>query len=348
MGHDAPLVSVCIVTGRRRRLLEVCLESLSAQVDAPPFELLVCADADHDVAAAVHAWFPDARVALVDKSLPGAARNLLVERARGELLLFLDDDVLFEPHLLRRLADVAAAHPEAAVFGGPNLNPPLGSTFQTVQGAVLASLVATGPVRRRYGEHPPGPADERFFVLCNMAVRREAMLPFANDLLCAEENALLVEMRRRRLPMRYDPGLVVYHERRGTYRGFARQMFKYGRGRGQVLTRQAGSVRAAYLLPPVWLACLVLLPALALATPLAFVPLALYLLAVLLGAAKVAHSLGRPLVLPLAAILVVSVHTCYGAGIYAGVLRRRRAPTAPVPAWIEATGAPALKVSEPG
>ena len=80
-----PAISVCIVTGRRDGLLGACLASLRAQVDAPPTELLVCADGDARVAEAVHRVFPDARVCLVRKALPGAGRNLLVERARGEI-----------------------------------------------------------------------------------------------------------------------------------------------------------------------------------------------------------------------------------------------------------------------
>ena len=68
----------------------------------------------------VHRRFPDAQVGDTGRRLPGAARNPLIERARGELLLFLDDDVTVPPELLRRLVDTAARHPEASVFGGPD------------------------------------------------------------------------------------------------------------------------------------------------------------------------------------------------------------------------------------
>ena len=60
------------------------------------------------------------------------------------------------------------------INASPNDTPPGSSRFQAVQGAVLASLVGSGPVRRRYGAHPPRHADERFFILCNLAVRRSA------------------------------------------------------------------------------------------------------------------------------------------------------------------------------
>ena len=84
-----PLVSVCIVTGRRAALLDACLVSLLGQRDAPEFEVLVCSDGDPGVAGTVHRRFPNARVCHVERALPGAARNLLVRRARGDVLLFL-------------------------------------------------------------------------------------------------------------------------------------------------------------------------------------------------------------------------------------------------------------------
>ena len=84
------------------------------------------------------------------------------------------------------------------MFGGPNETPANSSRFQWVQGAVLASMIASGPVRRRYGSHPPAEADERWFILCNLAVRRTVMRRFDDALVCAEENALLGRAARRR------------------------------------------------------------------------------------------------------------------------------------------------------
>ena len=191
---------------------------------------------------------------------PGAARNVLLDDARGEWLLFLDDDVTVRPDLLARLAALAEAHPDVDVFGGPNDSPEGSTRFQFVQGAAMASMAGAGPVRRRYGAHPAGPADERFFILCNLAVRRSAMRPFDPDLVCAEENALLSEMSRRGIAMHYDPELAVFHERRDTFSGFGRQMYKYGRGRGQLMVRTPATASPAYLVPSALLAYGALLP----------------------------------------------------------------------------------------
>ena len=173
----------------------------------------------------------------------------MIEQARGELLLFLDDDVTVEPDLLRNLRALRPTHPEATVFGGPNDTPPDSSPFEAVEGAVLSSLVARPRVSRRYGARRPGFADERWFTLCNLAVRRSAMAPFLSDIVCAEENALLAELHRRGDRMRYEPSLRVFHRRRARLGTFARQMYKYGRGRGEIMRRDRRTLRLAYFAP---------------------------------------------------------------------------------------------------
>jgi succinoglycan biosynthesis protein ExoA len=333
-----PRVSICVVTGRRLRLLDECLASIEAQVDAPPHEVLVCSDGDREVADAVTGRLPDARVCLVDRALPGAARNLLVREARGDLLFFVDDDATLEPHALALLVELADAHPESAVFGGPNDTPPGSSRFEVVQGAALASFLGSGPVRRRYGAHPAGPADERFFILCNLAIRRDAMLPFASDLVCAEENAVLSAMSRDGVAMYYDPRLVAYHHRRPTLRGFARQMFKYGHGRGQLTRQVPATLRPAYLVPSVAIVYALLAPLLAVVLhPAALLPLALYAVGMAVSAAWIAWTLRRARDLPLAALLLVVLHAAYGAGVLRGLFRSTPSPPEPeVLAWAPA------------
>jgi GT2 family glycosyltransferase len=327
-----------MVSGRRAPLLDACLASLQAQEFPPPFEVLVVSDDDTTVPEIVSSRFSKAPVALIPRTNPASARNVLIARARGEWLLFLDDDVTVEATLLRRLADLATQHPEADVLGGPNHTPKGSTRFEQVQGAVLASIVATGPVRRRYGPHPPGRADERFFTLCNLAIRRSVMVPFVDELICAEENALLTELRRQGVRMHYDPQLLAYHSRRPTTVAFARQMYKYGTGRGQLVRRAPATLRPAHLAPMAVLLYLAAAPFLWLVEPLLLLPGLVYVAAVLTAAAKVARGFRSAKVAPLAAWLTVVVHVCYGAGVLRGLvlnrwLRRRRPPAA-VPQWL--------------
>jgi GT2 family glycosyltransferase len=337
----APLVTICIVTGRRIPLLDACLASLQAQVDPPSFELLVCSDGDADVARAVRRRFPAARIRTVTGAHPGAARNVLLDDARGEWLLFLDDDVTVRPDLLARLARLVELHPEVDVFGGPNDSPDSSTRFQFVQGAAMASIVGAGPVRRRYGAHPAGRADERFFILCNLAIRRTAMLPFDPDLVCAEENALLSELSRRGAGMHYDPSLAVFHERRDTFTGFGRQMYKYGRGRGQLMVRNRATVSPAFLVPAAFVAYCALAPIAAAVTrgrsrTAVLAPLAAYGAVLGAGATAIAATLRKPSTAPLAAALIAELHACYGAGVLRGLTERPRRSEAPVvSSWLD-------------
>ncbi|MEY2433507.1 MAG: succinoglycan biosynthesis protein ExoA [Acidimicrobiaceae bacterium] len=333
-------MSVCIVTARRVRQLERCLHSLRAQQDSPSFEVLVGADPDPDVVALVAAQTMDISVVEVagsdERPLPPAdKRNVLLARARGELLLFLDDDVIAAPDLLRRLVDSARDRPDFAVFGGPNLTPPNSSWFQVVQGAVLGSLVGAGPARRRYGSHPRGVAREPNFTLCNLAVRADAMVPFPPGMY-GEECATLNDLRRRGQRMWYDPQLAVFHERRPTLRTFLRQMYIYGRGRGRVMRQSFDKIRTLFLLPLALLMYLALLPLLAAISLFALVPLALYAAMVVAQAAKIAASIpGRWSTAPTAAFLVVSVHVCYGVGSVAGMLARPRVRETGPAHWVD-------------
>jgi GT2 family glycosyltransferase len=319
MTDKMPLISVCIISRGLGPLLTACLQSLTNQHNPPSFEVLVGSRRRSQIEAEVRSYFPDSIVDDAAQSLPGGGRNSLIEKARGELLLFIDDDVVVHPHLLENLARLAGELPEVGVFGGPNLTPGGSTRFQVIQGAVLGSIVTSGPIRRRYGKHPSGAADERSLILCNLAVRRSAMRPFQADLACAEENQMLLELERHGVQMRYDPDLVVYHERRDTLRGFSRQVYKYGYGRGQVLRRNPRSFRVAYLVPSATCIYVALTPALTFAGPWTLVPLAAYCLFVAAGGAKVAYSLKRIGTWAPATGLIVMVHACYGVGVMAGL-----------------------------
>ena len=155
------------------------------------------------------------------------------------------------------------------------------------------------------------------------------MVPFAPDLVCAEENAVLSEMSRSGVAMYYDPRLVAYHHRRPTLRGFARQMFKYGHGRGQLTRREPRTLRPAYLVPSLMLLYALVAPVLGVVFhPAALLPVAAYAAGMVAEAAWIARTLGRVRDLPLAAALLVVLHVGYGTGVLRGLLLSVRTPPA--------------------
>ena len=98
--------SVIITTFRRPEKLAALVRSLVLQ-DVDDFEVIVTVDGVEPDAtvAAVEAWAPNdpARLAIVDGERlgPCAARNRAIDRARGDVLVFFNDDVVANPDCVR-------------------------------------------------------------------------------------------------------------------------------------------------------------------------------------------------------------------------------------------------------
>jgi ABC-type polysaccharide/polyol phosphate export permease len=131
--------------------------------------------------------------------------------------------------------------------------------------------------------------------------------------------------------MLYSPELVVSHERRPTWAAFAAQIFKYGRGRGQLIARRPRATRLAWVVPSVFLIYLLVIPfALpAVRRPILFAPLLIYMAVVAAGAAWIGWTLRRFGAVPASALLITTVHAAYGAGVAAGMAEGASAGEAP-------------------
>jgi glycosyltransferase involved in cell wall biosynthesis len=117
-------VSVVICTWNRAGLLDQTLTRMR-ELRVPTgltWELVVvnnnCTD-DTDAVAARHRDHLPLR--LVHETTPGLsnARNRGLAEARGELVLWTDDDVRVDPGWLAAAAEGMVRHPDAAGFGGP-------------------------------------------------------------------------------------------------------------------------------------------------------------------------------------------------------------------------------------
>src|SRR4029077_11695552 len=121
-----PSLTIAICTRNRpdgvHRLLE-SLSRLSVSPDASPgrspMEILVVDNAPSDDRTRdLVSQRPE--VSYVREPRPGLnfARNRALREARGEILAFLDDDVIADRHWLAGLADAWAANRDAAAFTG--------------------------------------------------------------------------------------------------------------------------------------------------------------------------------------------------------------------------------------
>ncbi len=118
---DAPPITVVVCTRERPGDLARCLDSLLRQ-EYPDFSVLVVDNAPTSDATAevVHAAARRGPVRYLKEPQPGlsSARNAAVAAAPGEILAWLDDDEVADPHWLAEVARALAEHPEADVISG--------------------------------------------------------------------------------------------------------------------------------------------------------------------------------------------------------------------------------------
>jgi tetratricopeptide (TPR) repeat protein len=114
-----PLFSVIIPTHRRANLLERALASISQQTLNNHHEIIVISDCqDAETEEVCRQWLKssDTYVRRSGVAGPSLSRNLGIQMARGEVVLFLDDDDAWHPELLASLKDCDALRQGQPVY----------------------------------------------------------------------------------------------------------------------------------------------------------------------------------------------------------------------------------------
>src|SRR5262245_31235923 len=118
-----PTLSVIVPVYNDRAGLSRCLPALTAAARAGD-EVIVVDDASTDDSAAVAAGLPVRVLRMPANAGPAAARNTGAAAARGDILLFVDSDVVVAPGALDQVARLFSGRPDvAAVFGSYDASP---------------------------------------------------------------------------------------------------------------------------------------------------------------------------------------------------------------------------------
>src|SRR5438105_15944211 len=103
-GDQEPAVSIVIASYNARGTIAACLGSLTAQVDAPPCEIIVVDSSNDGTAEVVRRDFPAVRLIELPRRVhPGNARNRGVAAARGAILAFTDADCTVDSGWVRAI-----------------------------------------------------------------------------------------------------------------------------------------------------------------------------------------------------------------------------------------------------
>jgi glycosyltransferase involved in cell wall biosynthesis len=222
-----PFFSIIVPTYNRSEQLPACLESLS-QLDysRQRFEVIVVDDGSEIPPNEVCAAFSDRldiEVLTQPHRGPAAARNTGSLRAKGEFLVFTDDDCRPNADWLRQLEVRCLAVPDH-IIGGRTLNLLQDNSFSQM------SQLIVDIVYDHYNRGVSGPC---FFASNNLAVPTASfhrLGGFDARFTTAEDRELCDRWLQRGYRMTYAPEAVVYHAHLLTLGAFWQQHFNYGRG----------------------------------------------------------------------------------------------------------------------
>jgi glycosyltransferase involved in cell wall biosynthesis len=106
-------ISVVIPAFNAGNTLPRCLDSIAAQ-SVPPLEVVLVDDGSTDSTAAIAIAAGVRVIRCPCNTGPAAARNLGVNTAEGDVILFLDSDVVIPPDLVGRIRETLERQPEVA------------------------------------------------------------------------------------------------------------------------------------------------------------------------------------------------------------------------------------------
>ena len=304
-----PRISVVVPAKNEERRIANAIRAVQAQT-FPPHEILVVDGRSSDGTSEI-ARSLGARVVSEEYGTRAGACQVGVEAAHGEYVAFTDADCVPDP---RWLESLFSRFTEKCVgVGGRVLNEG-GSFWQQAIDAALDTVV--GSANSIQGRKFTETRTVYSISGCNSLYRRQDLLAvggFRTEFLTAEDTELNRRLRRRGTLL-YVPDAIVHHRHERGLRAFAKRMYQYGFGRGQMVL--LGAPVALPLAAPLLLAAVVVAPMSAFSLLLAY--------GVLLFVSALPPSLKRHQRRLLAAIPLVYVveHSLYIAGFWAGVVWR--------------------------
>jgi len=296
------------------------LESLTG-LNYPEYEVIVADDGSTDGTQETVKEFGQIRYYRQEKKGISAAKNLGINKARGDILVFTDDDCRAEPDWLIKLTSCFDSE-EVGAVGGPDIAHPDDPFLANCVDYAVTSFIGTGGVRRkgkRIGRYYP----RSFNMLAPKRVI-EQVGGFDEGLEAGEDIDLSYRIKKAGYSLRYTKDAFVWHRRRDTISGFLRQIFVRGCTRVRLIRKHKELLEIAYLIPPFLVLLIPALLLLSLIFPLVLIIPAILCLAILLTSGVHASLKIKDLrALAIIPFLLFLQHVTYGIGFLVGSVRSR-------------------------
>lgn len=236
------LISVIIPTYNRCKILEICLKALFKQdLPANNIEIIIVDDGSRDDTKQVVKRFQEAHENLYylhqENQGQSIARNMGLKKAKGDVVLFIGDDIIVKPDFLSQHMRYHLRYPDEnqAVLGFTTWHPDITMT------PFMQWLTNGSNILGRFGGHQfayeklkdKEEADYNFFYTSNISIKLSLLDKYPFDPSFSRYGWEDIELgyrlhKRVGLKLYYNPEAIGYHHHVMTEDGLAKRMRNIG------------------------------------------------------------------------------------------------------------------------
>ena len=309
------LFSIIVPVYNRPEEVADLLQSLKAQTDKG-FEIILVEDGSTIPALPEGYDASPLRLKYYKKSNEGRsiARNYGIERADGDFFIFVDSDCILPPDYIAKLRRSMEENPTDC-FGGPDAAHDSFTDTQKAINYAMTAFLTTGGIRG--GKVSMEKFTPRTF---NMGFARKVYEKVGGFReMFSEDIDMSTRIRLAGFSIMLYPDVAVFHKRRGNLKKFWKQVHVFGQSRITLELLYPGSMKLVHWLPAVFTIGAVALIVGSFFWPWLLIPLALYIIALWIGALIETKSL-KVACLGVAASMVQLVG--YGTGFLKAYFRQ--------------------------
>ena len=226
-------VSLIIPTYNGSKKIQSCLDSIQHQTVLPK-EIIVVVDGSTDnTVDLLRNYRSKVPMRVIEQSNQGraATRNNGAKLAKGDLLIFIDDDILLDQCVIEKHVE---AQRNLAVYSGKIKisNKQISSDFQLYRGYLSEKWLNKLPRGRVMT------SKELFLTAANFSVPKiffDALEGFDQRLTDAEDYDLAFRAYQLGYRIQYLPEAIGWHDDRSNFRGYLKRLREYREGHQQLL-----------------------------------------------------------------------------------------------------------------
>ncbi len=234
-------ISLIICTLNRDEMIADVLESADKQtLGKENFEVLIIDQSDNDKTKALAEKYPDFRYIRLSSKGASVSRNEGIKQSNGKILVYVDDDVLFDENYLLEISEFFKnSDLKPDMVGGKTIVKFLGDKPEWLEGPLMGILAHSdyGDEPFIFNAHP-----KHVPYTCNMAIKKECAeaaggfsvfisnieqkFPINEDVMFAHE------VKNKGFNLVYNPKMFVYHRmpaKRLTYDYYKSKYYSHGK-----------------------------------------------------------------------------------------------------------------------